>query len=545
MIDMKTIFRPFRAFIPHSPSVGWRSVMPENRLGMIVCGAFLGLVAAVVVAKMREPAADAPKPDNAVAAAVADVPTPKADPNPAPTAPPEKAAELPEPITAPNPQLIQLPEPNSAPPAHPPAVPPKDLSLEAKPPKPSDSQVAVKDLPVPPDGFTPAGISLPAPGGETPAPPPSADHGAASASPPPPPSPPSPADLALPPPPAPAPGAVADQPEPKPSEPPSGVDNKNKKAGDGAKDHFKDNKDNKKPEGAKHEKETPAVLSPNNGTSEPPPLPAPPPAPPSPSSQPLENEPPPHLKDTVPPPAVVAPLPPQPTPIKPEPPVSAPESPSAKQDKVTVVIPAPTGPTRAEPPPLASTPAPRPVAVTPPSGAPLVDSWDERTYTAKSGDTFAAISQSEYKTEDYAKALEMYNRNHPRAGDAMRRDGAIALGDRIYIPPSPVLEKRHADVIVRSKPKPVTSGQVGSDGFGAVQADFRSSIAGPVNPTYKVQGRGETLFQIAAQQLHDGNRWGEIAKLNPRASTDGLIVGGTILQMPAASASPAPPLPGP
>ena len=34
----------------------------------------------------------------------------------------------------------------------------------------------------------------------------------------------------------------------------------------------------------------------------------------------------------------------------------------------------------------------------------------------------ATISLSEYKTEDYAKALQMYNQNHPCAGDAMRRD---------------------------------------------------------------------------------------------------------------------------
>jgi hypothetical protein len=164
---------------------------------------------------------------------------------------------------------------------------------------------------------------------------------------------------------------------------------------------------------------------------------------------------------------------------------------------------------------------------------------------AKPGDTFAAISQSEYKTEDYAKALEMYNRNHPRAGDAMRRDGTMAPGDRIYLPPSPVLEKRHADVIVRSKPKPVTAGTVGGDGFGAVQADFRASAARPTNPTYKVQPPGEALYKIAAEQLHDGNRWREIVTLNPRAPTDGAVLGGTILQMPVASTSAAPPVPGP
>jgi hypothetical protein len=127
----------------------------------------------------------------------------------------------------------------------------------------------------------------------------------------------------------------------------------------------------------------------------------------------------------------------------------------------------------------------------------------------------------------------------------MRRDGTLAPGDRIYLPPSPVLEKRHADVIVKSKPKPVTAGSLGGDGFGgAVQAEFHTPVSRPANPTHKVQASGETLFQIAAEQLHDGNRWREIATLNPRAPVDGAVLGGTILQMPAASASAAPPVPG-
>ena len=91
-----------------------------------------------------------------------------------------------------------------------------------------------------------------------------------------------------------------------------------------------------------------------------------------------------------------------------------PEPPAPKQDKVTVVIPPSPAPSRIEPPPFVPTRPPQPIASTSPNGAPLVDSWDERTYVAKPGDTFAAISQSEYKTEDYAKALQMYNQNHPR-----------------------------------------------------------------------------------------------------------------------------------
>jgi hypothetical protein len=309
-------------------------------------------------------------------------------------------------------------------------------------------------------------------------------------------------------------------------------EDKKKNADAKEKDHSKDEKEIKKPEGAKPENDAPPLFPPNNSGIEPPP-----PPPPAPTAENKGSEPPAVVKIQPLSPSLV-PAPSEQKPIKNEPPVIEPSPPKAPSNVIII-------PPSAEPPPIAQTPAPRAVAPTAPSGTPLVDSWDERTYVARPGDTFAAISQSEYKTEDYAKALQMYNRNHPRAGDAMRRDGTMSPGDRIYLPPSPVLERRHADVIVRSKPKPVTAGSVGGDGFGStVQAEFHTPVSRPANPTYKVQGRGETLFQIAAQQLHDGNRWGEIATLNPRAPTDGGVLGGTILQMPAASTSAPPPVPG-
>ena len=59
-----------------------------------------------------------------------------------------------------------------------------------------------------------------------------------------------------------------------------------------------------------------------------------------------------------------------------------------------------------------------------------------------------------------------------------------------------------------------------------MQADFRPPADKPANSTYKVQGSGETLFNIAAHQLGNGDRWKEIAALNPRAPTDGNVLAG-------------------
>ena len=510
---LTALFHPFRVFIPHSPLVAWRSLMPENRLGMIVCGAFLGLVSAVVVAKVREPEV---QPDKAVAAASAEIPATQNDPAPTPAPTPDVAPTLPPPMA--HTESISLPEPSVPAPPPPAVAPPKKPT-----PEPAPSGFALKDLPAPPNGFTPAAATEPSLNGP-PTPPAPPVHDA------PPPSPPGPM-LEPPPPPPPAP------PLPQAPLPPVPDEDKKEKDNSKAKDQSKDDKDIKDQEREKKDKAAaPTLLPQNNEASEPPALPGPPAFP----------APPPEPKDNIPAkvPVKITP-PPEPMPIRADPPLTAPEPPASKQDKVTVVIPASPAPSRVEPPPFVPSSAPRPIAATPPSGGPLVESWDERTYVAKPGDTYAAISLSEYKTEDYAKALQMYNQNHPRAGDAMRRDGTMAPGDRIYLPPSPVLEKRHADVIVRSKPKPVTAGSFGDEGFGPMQAEFRAPSEKPPNQDYKVRGKDETLFSIAAQQLGNGNRWGEIAALNPKAPTDRALLGGTLLHMPAASATAAPTVPHP
>ena len=68
---------------------------------------------------------------------------------------------------------------------------------------------------------------------------------------------------------------------------------------------------------------------------------------------------------------------------------------------------------------IAATPgatAVRPTMPQPPA-YPNVDSWDEKTYVCKPGDDFAAIAEPAYPGHgpEYAAALQMYNRNHPRA----------------------------------------------------------------------------------------------------------------------------------
>jgi hypothetical protein len=105
-----------------------------------------------------------------------------------------------------------------------------------------------------------------------------------------------------------------------------------------------------------------------------------------------------------------------------------------------------------------------------------VKSWDETDYVCKAGDTYRSISAHFYLNEAYAEALQLYNRNHPRASDAMRRDGTLVPGETLYIPPSGILEERHSAVI--PKPAPAAT--------RPVPASYRSPDPQP--PAKYVQG---------------------------------------------------------
>lgn len=79
--------------------------------------------------------------------------------------------------------------------------------------------------------------------------------------------------------------------------------------------------------------------------------------------------------------------------------------------------------------------------------------YDEQDYSCQSGDTWQAISKHFYMTEMYAKALQRHNQNHARASERMRDTGQPALGERIFVPQSHILEVRYADAI----PKPAAT----------------------------------------------------------------------------------------
>jgi hypothetical protein len=195
----------------------------------------------------------------------------------------------------------------------------------------------------------------------------------------------------------------------------------------------------------------------------------------------------------------------------------------------------PRGAPRVGEPPRATAPA---IAVPasripakPAAAGPRVESYDEETYRPRPDDTFASISKRFYQSDKYAQALLLFNREHPRAGDGIRRDPPTLSGQAVYIPPIGVLERRHADVIPNIEPAPTAPSPVGRDvprGDGAPSAAGRAATR-----AYQVAAGGETMLQIARTQLGNSDRWREIDKLNPGWKAEFPIPAGTTLILPA------------
>ena len=99
-----------------------------------------------------------------------------------------------------------------------------------------------------------------------------------------------------------------------------------------------------------------------------------------------------------------------------------------------------------------------PAAVTPVApvtaalGAPRVESWTEQAYLCQPGETYASISQKIYGNADYAKALQMWNENHPRARIDAPKSGLLLPGQEVYYPPTQELSRRYGNFMPKVSP---------------------------------------------------------------------------------------------
>jgi hypothetical protein len=80
-----------------------------------------------------------------------------------------------------------------------------------------------------------------------------------------------------------------------------------------------------------------------------------------------------------------------------------------------------------------------------------VVSYDEAVYTCAAKDTWLALSQRFYQTPAYAAALQLYNRGHPQATRGMAAEGALTIGEPVFVPSTSVLHERHGTHIASTQ----------------------------------------------------------------------------------------------
>jgi hypothetical protein len=168
-------------------------------------------------------------------------------------------------------------------------------------------------------------------------------------------------------------------------------------------------------------------------------------------------------------------------------------------------------------------------------GAPQVVSFNEETHLCKPGDTFASICKEKYTSEKYDRALLMFNRAHPMAADGIRNDPPVLKpGAEVFIPPMNILERNYAalipDLVPVNRPMAPVGGMPAAAAPGFAPSASRSSPG--ADRLYRVVEKPETLWEVAARTLGNGERWSDIFRMNPGVNSKESLPVGTVLRLP-------------
>ncbi len=123
---------------------------------------------------------------------------------------------------------------------------------------------------------------------------------------------------------------------------------------------------------------------------------------------------------------------------------------------------------------------------------------DNGTYEIQPNDTYWTISEKVYGTGAYFRALAEHNRKK------VPQEDQLTVGEVISTPDVAQLEKAHPDLCPKSSHRDVPKRPA-----GMVSATGRY----PGGRTYSVQ-EGDTLYDIARNELGKASRWVEIYELN-------------------------------
>jgi nucleoid-associated protein YgaU len=140
------------------------------------------------------------------------------------------------------------------------------------------------------------------------------------------------------------------------------------------------------------------------------------------------------------------------------------------------------------------------------------------TYIVESNDNFGSISEKVYGSGYFSRALMQHNKH------AYPRPELLRAGDEIATPPADTLLKRYAEFC----PQPLQLQQARRPA-----TPQRVSRNLPRGRTYIVE-EGDTLFDIARNELGKAARWPEIYELNRDLLGDNLerLQAGTVLALP-------------
>jgi hypothetical protein len=188
------------------------------------------------------------------------------------------------------------------------------------------------------------------------------------------------------------------------------------------------------------------------------------------------------------------------------------------------VRPAPAGPMT--PPIERGGPAPLPpVGVGAPPEPAKKDSYEEDWHTPDNVSTYVGISNFYYKTPDYAKALEAYNRDRQKPGERIVR-----------VPPTWVLDEKFPSLTGKdpkagaATPSGMTFDKV--EPAGATRPAPAPAVAAGSADEYKVTAEaGEKIKDIARKVYGDANAWRKLTDLNPNLDPTEPIPAGTTLRV--------------
>ncbi|MBX7167853.1 MAG: LysM peptidoglycan-binding domain-containing protein [Pirellulales bacterium] len=145
------------------------------------------------------------------------------------------------------------------------------------------------------------------------------------------------------------------------------------------------------------------------------------------------------------------------------------------------------------------------------------------TYTVEPQDNYWVISQKIYGNGAYFKALFEHNRDrYPRAN-------RLRVGDVISTPPAETLAATYPQLM----PRELRPAAASRDIRGAPVA------VAPTGPRPYVVAEGDTLFDIARNELGDARRWSEIYELNRQTLGNNVdrLQPGTQLTLPGSEGS--------